>query len=162
MADQTPYSTAKPLLGSLPSYVFDELDKQRIASYALYEAIYWNMPDTFKLVQRGSADKPIYIPCGRQIVETFNRYLAPGIQVTADPLYGTPNDQELANQVFTDFNLREKFSVKFNTGKRYGLIRGDQAWHLWADPVREPGSRVSIYQIDSASLFPVYHPDNID
>jgi hypothetical protein len=164
MADNnlTPYSTAKPLFGAQPSWIVDEIEKQRISAYAVYESIYWNYPNTFKLVQRGSSSDPIYIPAGRQIVETFNRFLAPGLTVSADPAYGTPNDQLLANQVFTDFAKREKFYSKFNTGKRYGLIRGDQAWHLWADPEREPGARVSIYQIDPGSLFPIYDVNNID
>jgi hypothetical protein len=162
MADMTPYSTAKPLFGAMPSWINDEVEKQRIAAYSLYEAMYWNYPATFKLVQRGSSSDPIYVPAGRQIVETFNRFLAPGLSVIPDPLFGTPNDQLLATQVWDSFSKREKFYSKFNTGKRYGCIRGDQAWHLWADPLREEGSRVSIYQIDPGSLFPIYDVNNID
>lgn len=162
MADLTPYSTAAPLLGKLPDYILDEIDRQRIASYQLYESMYWNVPGTFKITQRGSNDDPIYVPAARQIVETFNRFLAPNLSVVTDPAFGTPNDQELATQVWNDFAARERFYSKFNTGKRYGLIRGDWAWHVWADPEREEGSRVSIYQIDPGSLFPIYDPLNID
>lgn len=162
MADQTPYSTAKPLLGAKPAYVADPMEAERIAAYALYEAMYWGVPGTFKLEQRGTNTSPIYIPAGRQVVETFNRFLAPGLIVQADPLYGTPNDQVAANQVWDDFAKRERYYSKFNTGKRYGLIRGDWAWHIWADPNREPGTKVSVYTIDPASLFPIYDINNID
>lgn len=162
MADLTPYATAAPLLGKLPDYIQDDQERQRIAAYSLYEAMYWNVPGTFKLSQRGSNDDPIYIPAARQIVETFNRFLAPGLEIVVDPAYGTPQNQELATQVWADFSARERFYSKFNTGKRYGLIRGDWAWHIWADPEREPGSKVSIYTIDPASLFPIYDVNNID
>jgi hypothetical protein len=162
MADQTPYSTAAPLLGKLPDFVNDEIERQRIAAYALYEAMYWNIPGTFSIKQRGSNADPIYIPAARQIVETFNRFLAPGLQVVVDPAFGTSQEQELAAQVWADFSAREKWYSKFNTGKRYGLIRGDWAWHLYADPLREEGSRVSAYQVDPGSLFPIYNPLNID
>lgn len=162
MPDQTPYSTAAPLLGKLPDYVNDKIEQERIAAYALYEAMYWNIPGTFAIRQRGSNSDPIYVPAGRQIVETFNRFLAPGLQVVVDPTMGTPNDQELQAQVWASFSARERFYSKFNTGKRYGLIRGDWAWHIYADPIREEGSRVSIYQIDPGTIFPIYNPINID
>lgn len=160
--DITPYSTAVPLLGKLPDYLADEVERQRIAAYALYESMYWNLPGTFKVSQRGSNADPIYVPAARQIVETFNRFLAAGMTVGPDPAYGSDNEKLLATQVWADFSAREKFYAKFNTGKRYGLIRGDWAWHIWADPTREEGSRVSIYQIDPASLFPIYDVNNID
>lgn len=162
MADQTPYSTAAPLLGKLPDIVNDQVEQQRLAAYALYDAMYWNVPGTFKISQRGTNADPIYVPAARQIVETFNRFLAPGLQVVPDPAFGTPKDQELQAQVWTDFAAREKFYSKFNTGKRFGLIRGDWAWHIYADDLREPGSKVSIYQIDPGSLFPIYDIYNID
>jgi hypothetical protein len=160
--DITPYSSAAPLLSKLPDYISDEVERQRIASYTLYESMYWNVPGTFKVSQRGSNTDPIYVPAARQIIETFNRFLAPGMSVVVDPAFGTPNDQLLAAQVWTDFSAREKFNSKFNTGKRYGLIRGDWAWHIWADPLREEGSKISVYQIDPSTLFPIYDVNNID
>lgn len=162
MTDLSPYSTAAPLLGKLPDYVEDEMERQRLGAYALYEAMYWNVPGTFEIKMRGTNADPIYVPAARQIVETFNRFLAPGMSVYVDPDYGSDNEKALAQQVWADFNDREKFSSKFNTGKRYGLIRGDWAWHIWADPEREPGSKISIYTIDPGSLFPIYDVNNID
>lgn len=160
--DLSPYSTALQLMGKMPEHVADEMEKQRIGAYALYEAMYWTNPGTFKLAQRGSNADPVYLPSGRQIVETFHRFLAPGLAIGVNPEFGTDVNKELAHQVWTDFAAREKFYSKFNTGKRYGLIRGDWAWHIWADPEREEGSRISVYQIDPGSLFPIYDVDNID
>ena len=162
MADSTPYSTAKKMLGRLPDYVGDEIERERVAAYALYEDIYWCVPDTFRITQRGSNADPIYLPSGRQIVETLNRFLCPDPAVITDPAFGSDTEKALANQVWADFSTREAFFSKFNTGKRYGLIRGDQVWHIWADPEREPGSKVSIYQLDPGSVFPIYEEDNID
>lgn len=162
MAESTPYSTAKKMLGRLPEYISDEIEKERVAAYSLYEDMYWLVPETFRITQRGSNTDPIYLPSGRQIVETLNRFLCPGATVVVDPEFGTDTEKQLAKEVWAAFADREKFFSKFNTGKRYGLIRGDQVWHIWADPAREPGSKVSIYQIDPGSVFPVYQENNID
>lgn len=166
MPDLDPYATAKPLLGSLPQWITDVQEQRRIASYALYESIYWGAPDTFKLISRGAEDKPIYIPSGRQIVETMHRYLAPKLSMNTimRPGMTTTNDValELGRQVITDLFRRERFASRFNANKRYGLIRGDWAFHLYADPTREPGSRMSIFAVDPASLFPIYDPLNVD
>lgn len=162
MTDLDPYSTAKPMLASKPTWIADTQEQLRVASYALYEAIYWNVPDTFKLTSRGTEDKPIYVPTGRTIVETINRYVAPKLNVVPDPAFGTPNDQALALQVMTDFVRRERFVSKFNSNKRFGIMRGDWAFHLYADPLRMEGSRVSVFGVDPASLFPIYNVENVD
>lgn len=150
------------MLGRLPEYVSDDIEKERVAAYSLYEDIYWCVPETFRLSQRGSNADPIYLPSGRQIVETLNRFLCPDAKVIVDPEFGSDNEKQLAKEVFANFADREKFFGKFNTGKRYGLIRGDQVWHIWADETREPGSKVSIYQIDPGSVFAIYQENNID
>jgi hypothetical protein len=162
VTDVSPYATAAPLLGQLPAWIADKQEQQRIASYALYEAIYWTVPDTFKLTSRGAEDKPIYIPTGKQIVETINRYTAPHLQIVPDPMFGDPNAQLLATQVWTDLARRERFYSRFNAAKRYGIMRGDWAFHFYANPLREPGSRISIFAVDPGSIFPVYNPQNID
>ncbi len=162
MPDMNQYASAKPLLGSLPSWIPDVTEQQRLGAYALYEAIYWCVPDTFKLVSRGAEDRPIYVPAGRVIVETLHRYLANDLSIIADPLFGTPNDQLLANQVMTDLVRRERFYSKFNTNKRYGIMRGDWLFHVYADPLRPAGARISIFPLDPSSVFKVTNPENID
>lgn len=162
MPDMDPYSTAKPLFGPLPQWIADKQEQQRIAAYQLYEQIYWGVPQTFKLQARGEENQPIYIPAAKTIVETMNRFVAPKVQFTVDPAFGTPNDQLLATQVMTDLVRREKLYSKFSSNKRYGIIRGDWMFHLYADPARPEGSRLSVFPIDPASVFPIYNPQNID
>lgn len=162
MPDMNQYASAKPLLGSLPTWVPDATEQMRLGAYALYEAIYWCVPDTFKLISRGAEDKPIYVPSGRVIVETLHRYMANDLTLIADPLFGTPNDQELATQVITDLVRRERFYSKFNTNKRYGIMRGDWLFHVYADPLRPPGSKISLFPLDPSSVFKITNPENID
>lgn len=162
MPDVNQYSSAKPLLGSLATWIPDVLEQQRLGTYALYEAIYWCVPDTFKLVSRGAEDRPVYVPAGRVIVETLHRYMANDMTIIADPLFGTPNDQALATQVMTDLARRERLYSKFNMNKRYGIMRGDWLWHIYADPARPPGSKISIFPIDPSSVFKITNPDNVD
>lgn len=158
------YSTAKPFLGTAASIAWlnDELEALRIAAYQFYEMVYWTVPETFKLVARGEEDRPIYIPSGRVIVETLHRYMANGLQVIVDPAFGDANQQLLAQQVWTDVSARERFYSKFNMNKRYGIMRGDWAFHFYADPTRPETTRISIFPIDPASLFPIYNEENLD
>jgi hypothetical protein len=161
--DFTPYSTAVPLTGgSAPTWLRDELEAQRVMSYSLYEQIYWNVPESFKLVQRGTDDQPIYVPAGRVIVETIQRYLAKGLRVDPDPLFGTSQEQTFAQQVFTDFARRTRFYSAFSSNKRYGVIRGDWAFALTGDPLKPEGSRVGLEQIDPGGLFPIWGGTNLD
>lgn len=160
--DMTQYSTAVPLIRGYPAWVGDPMEAQRIAAYALYEAIYWSYPDTFKLLQRGDDADPIYVPTGKQVVETINRYTAPKMSVIPDPAFGTPAEILLGNQVWNDFAARERFYSKFGANKRYGIMRGDWLWHIYADPNRPEGSRISIFPLDPGSYFPIYNPENVD
>src|SRR5690349_20722305 len=160
----TPYSTVDAFLGTLPAWVPPE-DKQRIAAYQVYEEIYWNVPTTFKLVHRGTENRPIYLPSGRIIVETFNRYFCKGFNYQISPLAGTPADQENAALQLNALFAREQFFSKFKGAKRNGLIHGDWAFHITADPLKAPGTRISINIVDPGSLFKVYgdelHPDRV-
>ena len=134
-------------------------------SYELYERIYWNVPETFKLVSRSTEDKPIYVPSGKIIVETTNRYTAPGFGFNVLPLSGFAVGQDVvvqAHAFFDAFVTREKFRSKFAGNKRYGLIRGDWLWHVVADGSKPQGSRVAIHSLDPASYFPIWHPDDLD
>lgn len=162
MPDLGPYVTAKPMFGQLPNWIADAEEQQRIAAYNLYEAIYWTVPETFKLVARGAEDRPLYLPSGRIIVETMHRYLAPQMTVVADPAFGDDNSKALATQVWTDLARRERFYGRFNANKRYGIMRGDWMFHIYADPNKEPGSKISIFPLDPSSAFPIYNDLNVD
>jgi hypothetical protein len=140
---------------NIPSWLSGE-DRSRIGAYDLYEAIFWTSPEAFQITLRGQEGEPIHIPSGRQVVETAHRFMAPRLQVITDPLFGTPEARTEADLLFTEFAYRERFYSKFSSNKLHGLMRGDWLWHIWADPTRPEGSRVSIFPLDPSNYFPEY------
>jgi len=162
----TPYSTIRNLMGTLPTWIPDPLDQERIMSYQVYEQIYWGVPETFKLVARGSEDRPIYVPTGRIIVDTTHRYAAAGFDFAVDLRSGgdssASSDAQAVTLAIEDLFTRERFKSKFNGNKRFGLIRGDWCWHIIANPSKPQGSRISIYPLDPASYFPIWDEDDLD
>ena len=161
LSNFTPYSGAKRLFGTVPTWM-READAERIQAYQLYEQMYWNAPDTYSLLARGSDSDPVYIPAPKTIVEACNRYLAQGFDFVVDPVSGSPADRILVQSMMRSLFVREQVYAKFNSQKRYGLIRGDAVWHLLADPTKAPGHRISMYEVDPASYFPIYDLDNPD
>lgn len=155
----TPYSTIDPLLGQAPAWIADTMEQQRVGSYDMYEEIYWCVPESFSLIQRGEDEDPIYIPAGRAIVETLNRYLANDMKIIPDPQFGTPQEQQNAALFWTDMARRERFYSVFNTNKRMGIIRGDWIFHMLGDPERPEGARVSIETLHPGQLFAIYELD---
>jgi hypothetical protein len=152
-----PYSTISPWLkGKLPGWV-PEADQERIASYSAYDQIYWNHNEEYKLVARGTEDaSPIYVPRGKVIVETLNRYVGTDFNYLVDPEIGTPAMQADATRIFKDLFARERVISRYNSNKRFGLIRGDWLWHLMADVTKPPGTRLRLLPVDPSSYFPVY------
>lgn len=161
MPESDQYATAAPYLGQLPAWIGDNIEQRRLASYDLYEWIYWMVPETFKLVPRGNEDKPIYIPSARQIIETLHRYMANDLSVIVDPEQGSSQEQEAAMQVMTDFVRRERLYSKFSTNKRFGLMRGDWLFYLYADADLPAGSRVSIQALDPRQFFYIYDEEDL-
>lgn len=161
MVDMTPYSTVVNLAGTVtgsnnaaPSWVPWILDQQRLQSYQLYEEIYWGIPDTFKLVARGTEDKPIYLPSGRQIVDVCDRYVGNNFTwISKDP-----NAQTFFDLLFA----REAFQSNFQGNKLYGIMRGDWAWHVMANPNKPQGSRITIRALDPASYFTIHDENDVD
>lgn len=157
----TPYSTVAGLWGPLPTWM-TEYDAQRIMSYQVYEQIYWNVPETFKLQQRGTDTDPIYIPTGRTIVDTTNRYVGKDFGFSLDPEVGSDQDRLLLGNALLSLFRRERFWSKFASNKRFGLIRGDWCWHILANPNKPEGSRITIETLDPGAYFPQYHPEDPD
>lgn len=160
----TPYSTVIPLIGAktelayaLPSWAPEE-ERERIASYQIYEEIYWNVPDTFKLVSRGAENKPIYIPNPKTIVDTTSHYLMKGLTINLDD----PEANKDCNIALLDILRRERFYSKFSVAKHSGVVRGDVVLHMTGDPMLPEGRRLSINSVDPACYFPVYDPDDLD
>jgi len=138
-----------------PAWVGGE-DKIRLAAYDLYEAVYWTAPQSFQLTMRGQEGQPIYIPSGRKVVETAHRYLAPSMQVIEDPDFGTDGEREEAKLFMTEFARREALYGRFSAAKRHGLMRGDWVWHIYADPEKPEGGRVSIFPLHPGTYFPEF------
>jgi hypothetical protein len=155
MVDLTPYSTVKPLLGPLNSWLGAE-DAVRLGAYAMYESIYKNVPDSFRLVQRGDERNNIYLPNAKTIIEATNRYLAKRWSYAIAPGLGTDPERAALDFAFQQLFRRERVWSKFVTQKRYGLIRGDAVWHIVADEDKPAGRRLSVYEVDPASYFPIY------
>lgn len=159
----TPYSGAKKLINTadIPTWM-NEYDAARVASYQLYEDIYWTNPLTFKLQQRGKDESPIYIPSGRVIVNTMNRYAGVDWMPRIDSQFGTPEEQAAALLAFNDFFKRERMGSQYNSNKRYGIMRGDWCWYITANSKKPQGSRIKIRAIDPGMVFPINDADDVD
>lgn len=163
MVDLTPYATARPLMGPLQSWLSPD-DAVRLEAYGIYEGMYKNVPQSFKLVQRGNEQNPIYVPSAKTIIEATNRYLAKKWTYAMDPKLGSDQERAALDTMLQQLFRREKMWSKFAIQKRYGLIRGDQVWHIVADDTKEPGRRISIYQVDPGAYFPIvddWQPDKL-
>jgi hypothetical protein len=156
-----PYSTASPYFGALPTWL-TKADANRLLSYQLYEQIYKNVPETFELVQRGTDVNPIYIPAGKKIIETVNRFLAKNWRYVIDTSAGTPADQQIVKMGLQILFAREKVFSKFAMNKRWGLVRGDSLFHVVADPTKPIGRKLSIYDVDPGMYFPIFDIANLD
>jgi hypothetical protein len=141
----------------------DSGDALRINAYQVYEQIYWNVPETFKLVMRGDSNaSPIYVPTARTLVDTTNRFLCPKPGFIIDPDMGSTVEQEEARRWYSSLFRRERYWSKFQANKLYGVMRGDWLWHILANPAKPAGTRIKIEPIDPAAYFPVSHPNDPD
>lgn len=158
----TPYATGRALFGAKPTHVSDSLEQERLQSYELYEKMYWNAPDTYKVTMRGTNTNPLYIPSARTIVDTSNRYTAPDFAVQLSPRGGGVDTTDViaARMALSDFMKRERFRAKFLGAKRYAQIQGDWVWHITADPAKPVGQRLSIVSLDPSMYFPIPDPNN--
>jgi len=163
VAKRNPYSAALKLVSpsDVPSWM-NEDDAARHAAYSLYEDIYWSEPGTFKLQQRGTNDNPLYVPSGRIITNTMNRYLARNWRPVVDPDFGTDSEKALLTLALTNLSKRERLQAKFRQNKLWGTMRGDWCWHITANPNRPEGSRISVKPIDPRLVFLITAPNDVD
>jgi len=151
----TPYSTLGPLMSEKPSWV-QEMDQERLASYSVYDQIYWNWDKALKLSLAGTNDRPLLIPSARTIVDETSHYLLKGLTVdTEDP-------ESEFGQWMEAFLKRERFYTRMHEGKHSGVIKGDWLYHITADPEKPEGSRVSLTTLDPGSYFAYYDDDDPD
>jgi len=156
------WASARPLFGKAPEHVVTEDDKARLQTYDLYDNIFRSAPATFALQQYGQNAAPIYLPGPRKIVEASSRFLAVDFNYAVDPdaTLGTPEERLQIDAFLSQFWRREKFTSKFNTQKRYGLVRGDAVWHIFADLNKAEGRRISIREVHPKGYFPIPDPND--
>ena len=160
----TPYTTAEDLFGTKPQWVPMVLDQQRLQAYQLYEEMYWNVPDVFKVSLRGTNTLPIYVPSARTIVDTTHRFTGAGFGVvTFDRETGKPSeDSQAAQMALQDLFRRERFKSKNNANRRYGIMRGDAIWHVTADETKPLGSRITLTALDPGMYFPITDENDVE
>jgi len=130
-------------------------DFYRVGAYDAYDGIYLVNPNAgFKISIRGQEGEPIFVPSGRKVVETAQRFCAPQMAIFTDPTFGDATQQQDATLWMNDFTAREDVYSRFSMNKRRGLIRGDWLWHLIADPALQQGARVSMLPLNPATYFP--------
>lgn len=163
---QTPYSTAMPYtVGNRAQMAWtDEYNAQRLASYDLYDDMYHNDPARFRMMLRGSNEKPILVPTAGSIVRALARYVGRnwGFRVqepVADPgdtaETVTPEQIQLAQVTFGKLFARERLLSRYRAGISEWLRRGDWLWYVSADPLKAEGRRISVRTIDPRRYFPL-------
>lgn len=160
---QTPYATAMPFIVASTGGWSDEYDRQRLATYDLYDDLYNNDPTQYRMMLRGTDEKPIYIPTAKRLIAGLARYVGKGWGVKvmsgidetgADT--ATPEQIAQAQIVFGKLFARERLLSKFRSGVPEWLRRGDWLWMITADPLKREGSRISINAVDPRRYFPRY------
>ena len=154
------YSTAIPMLGEADSNIVSEDDSIRCRVYSLYEDIYHNRPETFKITMRGDSDdqKEIYLPGARRIIEATNRFLAKDFDYVVNPRKGDEASQKSMDVFMGNLFKRERMYAKHQNQRRYGLIRGDAIWHVTANDMKDAGTRISIHELHPGRYFPIMDP----
>ena len=141
-------------VGGFPNWVPD-YERDRIAAYQAYEEMYWTHNGTFAAITRGTDEDPIYVPTARIVVNTLARYSGKGLRILANPMYGTPAEQQAVTMALEPLLAREAFVPRFTGSKKMALIQGDSVWHVVANSAKLPGTRVSLKKVDPAAYFPV-------
>ena len=148
------YSAALDFINTGDDNVVNDWDKRRIGAYDLYENLYINSTQNLRIVLRGDDSYPILMPSGKKIVDATNRFLGIGFDYLVEGS-GDAGTQEMLNSWWATFFKREAVPAKFASNKKWGLVRGDAAFYLYADGAKMPGSRISIAELDPRQLFEI-------
>lgn len=163
------YATMADFIGYSSGNIVDSDDQLRWQAYQFYDDVYHNRPETFKATIRGEDDeqRPIYLPSGGSIIDAVSRFLGvdfsftielaptPGSTDSADQLTATDEEIQALQTYFSTLFDREQFAKKYDNNKRYGLVRGDAMFHIVADDTKDPGGRISIYELHPGQYFPI-------
>lgn len=148
------YDAAENFIAGVDSNILDPHDKLRVGAYDLYENIYNNSVKNLSISLRGDDQNPILMPSGRKIVETTCRFLGvnPAYLVEAQGDEGT---QMQIDEWWKDFWKREKVVQKINSNKRWGVIRGDAIFYVYAKPEKQAGKRICMVELDPRNVFEI-------
>lgn len=162
---QTPYATAMPyVVSSSAGGWTDDYDRQRLLSYNLYDDLFANDPSQYRMMLRGTNEKPIYIPTAAKLIKSLARYVGKGwgyscSATIADELSAveasTPEQLAMATSAFGNLFNRERLLSVFRAGVPEWLRRGDWLWYVSADPLKREGRRISVRPVDPRRYFPV-------
>lgn len=141
--------------GALPTWSRPE-DQQRLAAYGKYEDIYWTSEDAFAQKMRGDNENELLMPTARTLVDTLDRYTAPDFNYT---MTGDATPVQAATMAFEKLFRREAFLAMFNGAKRQWITQGDWFWHIFANPLKPLGKRLTIQRVEPGAYFPVYESD---
>ena len=167
MADlQTPYSTAMPYVvaDAASAGWQSDYDRQRLASYDLYDDMFHNDPARYRLMLRGSDEKPIYVPTAGSIIKSLARYVGKNwgfrvVEPVADPgeeaVEVTPEQIALAQVTYGKLFARERLLSRYRSGIPEWLRRGDWCWFISADEAKAAGRRISVRPIDPRRYYPL-------
>lgn len=148
------YSAALDFISGGDANVTNTLDKRRIGAYDLYENLYINSSQTLKITLRGDDSYPILMPSGKKIIEATNRFLGVGLDYFVEG-QGDNGTQQQLDHWFKTFFKRESVKAKFASSKRWGLVRGDGCFYIYASPTKIAGSRISLAELDPRQLFEI-------
>lgn len=148
------YIAALDFIKDADANIVNAWDAKRVSTYDLYENLYLNSTVSLKIVLRGDDQVPILMPSARKIVEATNRFLGKNLNYFVDA-GGDEGTRQSVDQWWADFFKRETVVTKFNSSKRWGLIRGDGAFIVSANPGKDIGQRISIDELDPRYIFEI-------
>lgn len=148
------YDSARDFLTKGDDNVLDPHDKQRIQAYELYENQYINSTFMLKITLRGDDAVPLLMPSARKLVEAMNRFLAVNLDYLVEGT-GDSGTQQNLEDWWKSFFARESVKAKFESNKRWGLVRGDSVFYLYADENKDAGDRISLAEVDARQVFAI-------
>lgn len=148
------YSAALAFLGEGDDNVTDAKDQQRIQVYDFYENLYDNASVSLELVLRGEDQVALLIPNGKKIVEATHRFLGKNLDYFVDA-GGDEAARISVDDWWKDFYSREALRSKFESSKRWGLVRGDAYFYVYAKPNKTAGKRLCVKELDPRCVFEI-------
>lgn len=148
------YKASETFAISSDDNIIDTEDKARIAAYDLYENLYLNALVSLSVVLRGEEQTPLLVPNAKKIIETTCRFLM------VNPTYlieaqGDEGTRQLLEFFWADFWRRENFTQKLTSNKRWGLVRGDAYFYVYARPEKRQLRRISVVELDPRNVFEI-------